>query len=126
QVFDSPEKAREMHRAGVRRLLAIAFRDRIRDLERAAAKDMALAPLKEEIVAAALERTFLAESLPMLRADFARRLEEGRSRFNLIAQEIARTAAGILGEQAALAKKLNAMERGFPDPVREIRDQLAR
>ena len=32
QVFDSPEKAREIHRAGVRRLLAIAFRDRIRDL----------------------------------------------------------------------------------------------
>jgi len=126
QVFDSPEKAREMHRAGVRRLLAIAFRDRIRELERAAAKDLALAPLKEEIVAAALERTFLAESLPMLQADFARRVQDGRSRFSLIAQEIARTAAGILGEQAALAKKLHAMERGFPDPVREIRDQLAR
>jgi hypothetical protein len=34
QVFDSPEKARELHRGGVLRLLAIAFRDRIRDLER--------------------------------------------------------------------------------------------
>ena len=28
QVFDSPERAREVHRAGVRRLLAIAFRER--------------------------------------------------------------------------------------------------
>ena len=126
QVFDSPEKAREIHRAGVRRLLSIAFRDRIRDLERALARDMALGPLKEEVVIAALERTFLAESLPMRQADFARRVEEGRSRFNLIAQEISRTAAGILAEQAGLGKKLNAMERGFPDPVREIREQLAR
>jgi ATP-dependent helicase HrpA len=126
QVFDSPEKAREVHRAGVRRLLAIAFRDRIRDLERALAKDIALAPLKEEVVVAALERTFLAESLPMLQADFARRVDEGRSRFNLIAQEIVRTASGILAEHAALGKKLNALERGFPHPVRDVRDQLGR
>ena len=44
QVFDSPERAREVHRAGVRRLLAIAFRERLRDLEKALGKDMALAP----------------------------------------------------------------------------------
>ena len=43
QVFDSPERAREVHRAGVRRLLAIAFRERLRDLEKALGKDMALA-----------------------------------------------------------------------------------
>jgi ATP-dependent helicase HrpA len=126
QVFDSPEKAREAHRSGVRRLLAIAFRDRIRDLERALAKDMALGALKDEIVVAALERTFLAESLPMLQADFARRVEEGRSRFNLIAQEITRTAAGILAEHAALGRKLAALERNFPHAVREVRDQVGR
>ena len=126
QVFDSPEKAREVHRAGVRRLFAIAFRDRIRDLERSLAKDMVLGPLKDDIVVAALERTFLAESVPVLQADFARRVDEGRSRFNLIAQEIARTAAGILSEQAALGKKLAGLERGFPHAVRDVREQVAR
>jgi ATP-dependent RNA helicase HrpA len=126
QVFDSPEKAREVHRAGVRRLLAIAFRDRIRDLERGLAKDMALAPLQSDIVTAALERTFLADSLPMLQADFARRVEEGRSRFNLIAQEIARTAAGILAERAALERKLNSLERASPHAAGDIREQVAR
>ena len=126
QVFDSPEKAREVHRSGVRRLFAIAFRDRIRDLERSLARDMVLGPLKDDIVVAALERTFLAESVPVLRADFARRVDEGRSRFNLIAQEVARTAAGILAEQAALGKKLAALERGFPHPVRDVREQVAR
>jgi ATP-dependent helicase HrpA len=126
QVFDSPEKAREVHRAGVRRLLAIAFRDRIRDFERTLAKDVALGPLKGDLAVAALERTFLADSLPMLQADFERRVEEGRSRFNLIAQQITRTAAGIVAEHAALNKKLNALERNFPLPVREIREQATR
>jgi len=126
QVFDSPEKARELHRAGVRRLLAIAYRDRIRDLERQLAKDMILGPLKEDLVSAALERTFLAESLPMTQAQFARRVEQGRSRFNLIAQELARTARSIAGEQALLAKKLNGLERSFPAAVQDVRQQLDR
>jgi len=114
QVFDSPEKAREMHRAGVRRLLAIAYRERIRDIEKTLERDIALAALKDDVVAAALERTFLATSLPMTRADFAHRAEEGRSRFSLIAQEIARAAAGMLAEHALLQRKIDALENGFP------------
>jgi ATP-dependent helicase HrpA len=125
QVFDSPEKAREVHRLGVRRLLAIAFRDRIRDLERALAKDIAIGALKDDIVVAALERSFLAESLPMQQADFTRRVQEGRSRFNLIAQEMVRAASGIVAEQSALGKKLKSMESQFPQAVREIREQMA-
>ena len=126
QVFDSPERAREQHRAGVLRLLAIAFRDRIRDLERGFAKDLVLAPLKEDIVAAALQRTFLSESLPATAADFARRVAEGRSRFTLIAQEIARTAAGIMAERSALEKKLAAAAKAFPKAAEEIREQVSR
>jgi ATP-dependent helicase HrpA len=126
QVFDSPEKAREIHRVGVRRLLAIAFRDRVRDLERALSKDVALGPLKADLIAAALDRTFLAESLPMARAEFARRVEEGRSRFNLIAQEMARTAAGILSDLAAIQKKLPGIEKLSPAAFQDIKQQLAR
>ncbi|HZM36558.1 MAG TPA: ATP-dependent RNA helicase HrpA [Burkholderiales bacterium] len=126
QVFDSPERAREEHRGGARRLLAIAFRDRIRDLERGFGKDLVLAPLKEDIIAAALERTFLADSLPMTAADFARRVAEGRSRFTLIAQEIARTAAGILAERAALEKKLNGVAKAFPTAAGDVEEQLGR
>jgi ATP-dependent helicase HrpA len=126
QVFDSPEKAREVHRAGVLRLLAIAFRDRIRDLERSLAKDVLLAPLKADLVAAALTRTFLQDSVPTTQADFARRLDEGRSRFTLIAQEIARTASGILAERAAIDKKLNAAAKTFPAQAEDVRQQLGR
>jgi ATP-dependent helicase HrpA len=126
QVFESPEKARELHRSGVRRLLAIAFRDRVRDLERTLSKDVVLGPLAGDIVSAALERTFLAGSLPIAHGDFARRVEEGRSRFNLIAQQIARSAAGILQDHAAIRKKLGGVEKAFPDAARDVDQQLAR
>jgi ATP-dependent helicase HrpA len=126
QVFDAPEKAREMHRAGVLRLLAIAFRDRIRDLERSLARDAVLGPLKDDIVRAALERTFLADALPMAQAAFAAAVEAGRSRFNLIAQEIARAVALILAERAALEKRLAAAQKGFPRAADDVRAQLAR
>jgi ATP-dependent helicase HrpA len=126
QVFDSPEKARKLHRAGVVRLLAIAFRERLRDLERALARDVVVGPLKDDVVAAALERTFLGDAPPMTAADFARRVAEGRSRFSLIAQEIGRTAAGIVAERAALEKKLNGLEKAHPAAVQDVRQQLAR
>jgi ATP-dependent helicase HrpA len=126
QVFESPEKARELHRAGVLRLLAIAFRDRVRDLERSLSKDVQLGAIKSDVIAAALARTFLQDSVPTLQAEFARRTEEGRSRFTLIAQEIARTASGLLAERAAIERKLNAAEKTYPQPVQDIRQQLAR
>src|SRR5262245_4981403 len=126
QVFDSPEKARELHRAGVRRLLAIAFRERIRDLQKTLAKDVKLAPLAADIVAAAIDRTFLAGETPSTARDFARRVDEGRSRFGLIAQEIARSAAGIVAEHAALQKKLSGIEKNFPQAAADVRQQLQR
>jgi ATP-dependent helicase HrpA len=126
QVFDSPEKAREVHGAGVRRLLAIAFRDRIRDLERSFAKDVVLGPLSSDLTRAALDRVFLAESLPMAPADFARRVDEGRSRFTLVAQEIARSVGQIMAERTALEKKLNGAEKAFPGVVAQIRAQVER
>jgi len=126
QVFDAPEKARELHRAGVRRLLAIAFKDRVRELERSWARDVVLGPVKEDLVAAALDRAFLGESLPMTRADFARRAEEGRSRFMLVAQEIARTATSILAAHAELQKKLAQAAKTHPQAAEDVKQQLAR
>ncbi len=126
QVFDSPETARETHRKGVRRLLAIAYRERIRDLERSISKDIALAPLKEDLVSAALERTFLSESVPATRAEFARRVEEGRNRFNLIAQELQRLAGAILAEHTRIRRRIALLQKAFPGPVDDVRDQCAR
>ncbi|HEU4645305.1 MAG TPA: ATP-dependent RNA helicase HrpA, partial [Burkholderiales bacterium] len=126
QVFDTPERAAELHRAGVRRLLAIAFKERIRDLERGWSKDIVLAPLKEDLVAASLDRACLADSVPTLATEFARAVEAGRSRFMLIAQEVARTASAILAVQADLQKKLAQAAKPHPRAAEDMRQQLAR
>jgi ATP-dependent helicase HrpA len=126
QVFDAPEKAQALHRAGVRRLLAIAFKDRVRELERSWARDVGLGPVKEELVAAALDRAFLGESLPMTQADFARRVEEGRSRFMLIAQEMARAAGSIRAAHAELQKKLAQAAKAWPQAAEDVKQQLSR
>ncbi len=136
QVFDTPERAAGVHRAGVRRLLAIAFRERIREIEKSVARDNALnmqfaqtageVRLADEVVTAALERSFLADSLPMRQADFERRVEEGRSRLNLIAQEIARTVAQIMAEQAQTQKRLTAVAKGFPQAAEDVAASVAR
>ena len=126
QVFDSPEKARAVHRQGVQRLLAIVFRERVRDLEKAIGKDMALAPYKADLISAALDRTFLADSLPTRQEDFARRVADGRSRFTLIAQELQRLAVAVLGEHAQVQKRLAAVQKGFPQAAEDVRAQCAR
>jgi ATP-dependent helicase HrpA len=126
QVFDAPEKARELHREGVRRLLAIAFKDRVRELERSWSRDVLLGPVKEDLVAASLERAFLGESLPMTQAAFARCVDEGRARFMLVAQELARTAQAILAAHAELQKKLAAAAKAFPQAAEDVKQQLAR
>ena len=126
QVFDSPERAREVHRAGVRRLLAIAFRERVREIEKGLQKNMSLAAQKDDLVAAALDRTFLAESLPMRQAEFARRVQDGRSRLNLIAQELQRLAAAILAEHAQVQKRLAAVQKAFPQAAEDVKQQCAR
>jgi ATP-dependent helicase HrpA len=125
-VLDSPEEARAVHRAGVRRLLAIAFRERVRDLQRSIERDPALGPLKDDLVAAALDRAFLAESVPTLAADFARRIEEGRSRFGLIAQEMQRAARTILDDHHRLEKRILEIENAFPGTAKDMQAQFAR
>ena len=126
QVFDAPEKARELHGAGVRRLLAIAFKDRVRELERGWSRDVVLGPVKQDLVAAALDRVFLGESLPMTQADFARRAEEGRARFMLVAQEMARAAGSILAAHAELQNKLGQAAKACPQAAGDVKQQLAR
>jgi ATP-dependent helicase HrpA len=62
----------------------------------------------------------------MTQADFARRLEEGRSRFILIAQEMARTASAILAAHAELQKKLAQAAKANPQAAEDVKQQLSR
>ena len=134
EVFDSAEAARGKHRAGLRRLFMLELKDQAKYVEKniAGLAQLALAfaaigdggTLKDQIVAAAFDRTFMAEPLPRTKAEFDSRCSEGRPRLALIAQEIVRLVAAILAEHGAVAKKLQA-SKAFPEAARDIGAQLA-
>lgn len=135
EVFDEPEVAAAKHRVGLRRLFALNLRDALKyleknipDLQKMAVGYMPLGTheeLREQIVEVALDRAFLLDPLPANAADFQRRLEEGRGRLTLIANEVARLAATILADYAAAARKIKDTKIQ-PDATADALQQLQR
>ena len=81
--------------------------------------------LRQQIIDVALERAFLVDPLPATEADFKRRVDEGRARLTLIANEIARLAGVILTEYAAAARKIKDTKNA-PEATRDAAEQLQR
>jgi ATP-dependent helicase HrpA len=136
EVLDSAERAREQHRAGLRRLFTLQLKEQAKFIEKNLPGLQALAlafipfgdanELRSQLLAAAFDRTCLAEPWPRGAKEFARRRDEARARVTLIAQELARLAGTILGEHQALQKKLQQAAKAFPEACRDIREGLAR
>ena len=130
EVFDEPEVAATRHRGGLRRLVSLQIREPLKyleknipDVQKMAAFYMPLGTLEElrgQIIDVALDRAFLAEPWPTDAAGFARRVEEGRTRLTLIAQEVARLALNVLAEFAAATRKLKDSR-----PPKEVADDVA-
>ncbi|MGY0194674.1 ATP-dependent RNA helicase HrpA [Leptothrix sp. BB-4] len=135
EVFDEPDAAAAKHRAGLRRLVALAIKEPLKyleknipDLQKMAVAYMPLGTqeeLRAQVIDVALDRAFLADPLPTDAQAFARRIEEGRSRLNLIAQEVARNAGVVLTEYAAALRKLKDA-RAPKDVADDITAQLQR
>ena len=134
EVFDEPEVAAAKHRAGLRRLFALQIRMRSStlkehpDLQKMAVAYMPLGTqeeLRAQIIDVALDRAFLLDPLPTDEAAFKRRVDEGRGRLTLIANEVARLAGTILIEYAAAARKLKDTKNA-PDATADVAQQLQR
>ena len=151
EVFDEPDVAAQRHRAGLRRLFALQIKDALKYLEKnipdlqkmavtfmqvgkpaegarsagAATTGGTIEELREQIIALALDRAFLLEPLPTDEFAFKRRLEEGRGRLTLIANEVARLAASILAEYATAVRKIKDT-RNAPEATSDAAQQLAR
>jgi ATP-dependent helicase HrpA len=127
EVFDEPDLAAQRHRAGLRRLFALQLKEPLKyleknlpDLQRMAAQFITLGTLedlREQIVSVALDRAFVVEPLPGDARSFATRLEQGRTRLTLIAQEVARCVAAVLQEYANAQRKLKDSK-----PPRDVAD----
>ncbi len=135
EVFDEPEVAAAKHRAGLRRLFALQIKDALKyleknipDLQKMAVAYMALGTLEElrqQIIDVALDRAFLLDPLPADEFDFKRRLDEGRGRLTLIANEVARLAGVILAEYAVAARKIKDTKNA-PEATTDCTQQLQR
>ncbi|MCA8255852.1 ATP-dependent RNA helicase HrpA [Burkholderia sp. AU31624] len=134
EVFDSPEEAARIHRAGLRRLFALQLKEPIKFLEKnlPGLREMAMQymslgtqdELRDQLIDTALDRACLQDPLPDDDATFHARRDEGRSRLNLLAQEIARLVGQILAEYAGLVKKL-AQAKPFAQAHADLQQQLA-
>ncbi|MCF8206539.1 MAG: ATP-dependent RNA helicase HrpA [Methylotenera sp.] len=130
EVFDEPEVAAARHRAGLRRLVALQLKEPLKfleknipDLQRMSVLYMGVGTaeeLRDQIIGVALDRAFLGDPLPTDAMSFKKRIEEGRSRLNLIAQEVARAAHAVLQELANASRKLKDSR-----PAKDVADDIA-
>ena len=115
-VFDDVVEARKFHWLGLRRLFALSQRDTLKALQKQLphAREIGLLfmqigtveSIMEQILNLALERAFMAEPLPINHEQFQVRLQAGKPRLTLIAQEIARHLLVALEAHADVQKKL--------------------
>jgi ATP-dependent helicase HrpA len=123
------------HRAGLRRLFALQIKDALKyleknipDLQKMAVAYMPLGTaeeLRQQIVDVALERAFLQDPLPTDESAFKRRVEEGRGRLTLIANEVARLAGTVLIEYGVAARKIKDT-KAHPEATADAAQQLQR
>ena len=132
-VFDEPEAAAARHRLGLRRLFALQIKDALKyleknipDLQKMAVAYMPLGTqeeLRAQIIDVAIDRAFLQEPLPQDEAQFTQRVQEGRGRLSLIANEVARLGGVILAEYAAAQRKIKDTKNA-PEATQDAGKQL--
>jgi len=135
EVFDEPDVAAVKHRAGLRRLFALQIKDALKYLEKnlPELQKMAVAfmplgtqeELRSQILDVAMDRAFLLEPLPTNAQEFDRRVQEGRGRLTLIANEVARLAATILAEYSGATRKIKDTKNA-PEATQDALLQLQR
>ena len=135
EVFDELEVATQKHREGLRRLFALQIKDALKyleknipDLQKMAVAYMPLGTadeLRQQIIEVALDRAFLMEPLPSDELSFKKRIDEGRGRLTLIANEVARLAGVILIEFAAATRKIKDTKNA-PEATADCAQQLQR
>jgi ATP-dependent helicase HrpA len=134
EVFDDLLEARKQHAQGLRRLFALNNKDTLKALQKQlpGIREIGLLfinvgsveGLLEQIMNLSLDRAFMAEPLPNTAELFAQRLQEGKPRLALIAQEIARHALAALQAYADLQKKMTQAKAASPTAYADIQAQV--
>ncbi|MDD4928988.1 MAG: ATP-dependent RNA helicase HrpA [Gallionella sp.] len=133
RAFDTRDAACAAHRGGLRRLFMLALKEQVKYLEKnlpeAQRLGMLFMPfgtqqeLQQQILCMAFDRGCLNDPLPVNEAEFLTRAKEAKNRLLLIAQELARLVANILGEHQTLQKCLPQI-KAHAQANQDIRAQL--
>lgn len=134
EVFDDLVEARKHHWEGLRRLFALSNKDTLKALQKQlpGLRELGLLfinvgsveSLIEQILNLALERAFMIDPLPTNAEQFAERLQAGKPRLALIAQELAKHTLASLQAYADLQKKLAQAKAASPNAFVDIQSQV--
>jgi ATP-dependent helicase HrpA len=137
RLFDLQPAADEAMRGGVRRLLRIALKEQMKQLEKGSVgflqsalqlRGVAAADeLKEDLINAIADRAFLADD-PMPRSQKAFEAQRARARTRLpaVTEAATRLFAAIAEEYQRVSAKLAAAKGPLARPAADIRAQLSR
>ncbi|WP_251365407.1 ATP-dependent RNA helicase HrpA [Polynucleobacter sp. MWH-P3-07-1] len=134
EVFDDLQEAQKIHHQGLRKLFAIANKDTLKSLQKQlpGIRELGLLfinigsvdALVEQILNVAIERAFMSESLPTNGQQFQERLQAGKPRMALIAQEIAKHALNALQANLDVQKKIAQAKASSASAYADIQNQL--
>ncbi|WP_286298664.1 ATP-dependent RNA helicase HrpA [Polynucleobacter sp. TUM22923] len=134
EVFDDLLEARKQHWQGLRRLFTLANKDTLKALQKQlpGARELGLLfinigsieRLVEQILHCAIERAFMNDPLPANAEQFAERLQAGKPRLALIAQEMAKHALAALQAHADLQKKIAQAKAASLSAFNDIQAQM--
>ncbi len=134
EVFDDLLEARKHHWLGLRRLFSLSNKDTLKALQKQlpGIRELGLLfinvgsvdGLIEQILNLAVERAFMNDPLPVSAEQFAERLQAGKPRLALIAQEISKHALAALQAHADLQKKLAQAKAASASAYTDIQTQV--
>jgi len=137
RLFDTHATADSELRGGVRRLMRLALKEQMKQLEKqlpglaqAALALRGLAPAedwKDDLLTAIADRAFIGEDeLPRGTEAFEALKQRARARLPAVREAGCRLFASIADEYQRAQQKLAAAARSIPQPVADVRAQLAR
>ena len=134
EVFDDLLEARKQHQLGLRRLFALSNKDTLKALQKQlpGIRELGLLfinigsvdGLIEQILNLALARAFMSEPLPVNAEQFIERLQAGKPRLALIAQEVSRHALNALQAHADLQKKMASAKASSTTAYADMQSQM--
>ena len=134
EVFDDLLEARKQHAQGLRRLFALGNKDTLKALQKQlpGVRELGLLfinigsveNLIEQILNLSVERAFMTEPLPNNAEQFSDRMQAGKPRLALIAQEISRHALAALQAYADLQKKMAQAKAASAAAFADIQTQV--